>query len=70
MGFASEKHQPYQVQSIYVRESVPSFSFVLVSFNFCGLFVADLAKPEHLTCIKCATEIEVSPLKVREQRFY
>ncbi|RZS04859.1 hypothetical protein BHM03_00035256 [Ensete ventricosum] len=71
------------LQLVDLRVSVVDDGNLLVSFEglsgtptVSGICIrkapplSDLVKPEHLTCSKCATEIEVSPLKVREQRFH
>ncbi|CAL9757073.1 unnamed protein product [Musa acuminata subsp. burmannicoides] len=68
------------LQLVDLRVSVVDDGNILVRFEglsgtptVCGICIrkapalSDLAKPEHLTCIKCATEIEVSPLKNKFQ---
>ncbi|URD87944.1 KISc [Musa troglodytarum] len=68
------------LQLVDLRVSVVDDGNILVRFEglsgtptVCGICIrkapalSDLAKPEHLTCSKCATEIEVSPLKNKFQ---
>ncbi|RRT77544.1 hypothetical protein B296_00007222 [Ensete ventricosum] len=70
------------LQLVDLRVSVVDDGNLLVSFEglsgtptVSGICIrkapplSDLVKPEHLTCSKCATEIEVSPLKIKQLTF-